>query len=154
MATARNKKGFTLAEVLIIVAIVLILAALIAVAVQAYMRSMAKLEYDGYAKEVFIAAQNHLAVAKNLNYLDLDEEDGEQPEDGDNYVLRYDDRPEEKVDVSATFDQIVRDNESAKAGRAPAPVEDEGAEENEHVVLLSRFKRPSGNGGYQGKHYR
>ena len=77
MATARNKKGFTLAEVLIIVAIVLILAALIAVAVQAYMRSMAKLEYDGYAKEVFIAAQNHLAVAKNLNYLDLDEEDGD-----------------------------------------------------------------------------
>ena len=86
---------------------------------------------------------------------DYDEESEEQPEDGDNYVLRYDDRPEEKVDVSATFDQIVRDNKAAKAGRTPAPeAEDELAEESEHVVLLSRFKRPSGNSGYQGKHSR
>ena len=88
---------------------------------------------------------------------DEDEEDDAE-DTADDYVLRYDDAPEDEIDVSATFDEIVRDNEAAKAGRAAAPVEKDAAEageDGEHVVLLSRFKRPSsGNSGYQGKHAR
>lgn len=65
----RRKKGFTMTEVMIVVAIIAVLAALIVTAVFAYLRSMAKLEYDGYAKEIFIAAQNHLTSADSQGYL-------------------------------------------------------------------------------------
>ena len=63
MLRMKDKKGFTLAEALIVVAIISVLAAVAVVAVFAHMRSMAKLEYDGYAKEIFIAAQNHLSMS-------------------------------------------------------------------------------------------
>ncbi len=67
MQTSRKKRGFSLAETLIVIAIVVILAAL----AFAYFnpRSMTKRQYDDYAKEIFIAAQNHLTLASTLNYL-------------------------------------------------------------------------------------
>ena len=43
----KANKGFTLAETLIVVLIIIILAALIFISVIAYQRTMAKLEYDG-----------------------------------------------------------------------------------------------------------
>ena len=52
-----------MAEMLIAVAIVLVLAAVAFIGVQYYLRAMHQLEYDGYAKELFIAAQNHLTMA-------------------------------------------------------------------------------------------
>ena len=64
-----NKKGFTMAEALIVIGIIAVLAALIVVAVFAYLRSLKKLEYDGYAKEMLIAAQNHLSMAESEGYL-------------------------------------------------------------------------------------
>ena len=67
--TQNRKKGFTLAETLIVIGIIAVLAALIVIAVFAYLRSLTKLEYDGYAKEIFIAAQNHLSMAESQGYL-------------------------------------------------------------------------------------
>ncbi len=72
-----NKKGFTLAEILIVVAIVIILAGVSAVSVFRYQRSLKQLELDGIAKEIFVAAQNHLTMAESQGYLGLKE-----PEEG------------------------------------------------------------------------
>lgn len=69
MRNMRAKKGFTLAEVLIVVAIIAVLGALVVIAVFNYLRSMTKLEYDGYAKSIFVAAQNHLTMAEHEGYL-------------------------------------------------------------------------------------
>ena len=64
----RNSKGFTLVELILAVAILSILLAFSFVNVAAYMRSMKQLELDGYAKEIFIAAQNHLIMAESNGY--------------------------------------------------------------------------------------
>lgn len=65
-----NKKGFTLAEVLVTVAIILILAGVTFVSVAQYQKNLRLMEMDGTAKEIFIAAQNHLSVAKASGDLD------------------------------------------------------------------------------------
>ena len=65
-----NKKGFTLAEVLITVAIIIILAGVTFVSVAQYQKNLRLMEMDGTAKEIFIAAQNHLSVAKASGDLD------------------------------------------------------------------------------------
>lgn len=68
----RNTGGMTLAEVLTVVAIMVILAGVIFVALSYYQRSMAQVERDGYAKEIFIAAQNHLSMAEGEGYMDVE----------------------------------------------------------------------------------
>lgn len=65
-----NKKGFTLAEVLVTVAIIIILAGVTFVSVAQYQKNLRLMEMDGTAKEIFIAAQNHLSVAKASGDLD------------------------------------------------------------------------------------
>ena len=60
--------GFTMAEMLIVVAIIGVLAGVSFVAVQSYQKSMTQLQYDAVAKEIFIAAQNHLTLAKSENF--------------------------------------------------------------------------------------
>ena len=72
-----NRKGFTLAEVLIVVAIIVVLAGVGFVALFSHMRSMHQLELDGHAKELFVAAQNHLALAESQGYLGMKAESGE-----------------------------------------------------------------------------
>lgn len=67
----RRKKGFTMAEMLIVVGIIGVLAGVAFIAVSRYLRSMTKLEYDGYAKEIFVAAQNHLSMAGHEGYLGI-----------------------------------------------------------------------------------
>lgn len=69
MKKLRSNKGFSLAEVMLVVALVIILAAVSMIAVARYQRSLTQLEYDGMAKEVFIAAQNHLTMASSQGYL-------------------------------------------------------------------------------------
>ena len=64
-----NNKGFTMAEMLLAVAIVGVLFAVVFVGVINYIRSMAQFERDGIAKEIFIAAQNHLTQAAEQGYL-------------------------------------------------------------------------------------
>lgn len=64
-----NRKGFTLAEVLIVVAIIVVLAGVGFVALFSHMRTMHQLEVDGHAKEIFVAAQNHLTLTDSQGYL-------------------------------------------------------------------------------------
>lgn len=65
-----DRKGFTLAEVLVTVAIILILAGVTFVSVVQYQKNLRLMEMDGTAKEIFIAVQNHLSVAKASGDLD------------------------------------------------------------------------------------
>lgn len=65
-----NKKGFTLAEVLVTVAIIIIIAGVTFVSVAQYQKNLRLMEMDGTAKEIFIAAQNHISVAKASGDLD------------------------------------------------------------------------------------
>ena len=74
-----DRKGFTLAEVLVTVAIILILAGVTFVSVAQYQKNLRLMEMDGTAKEIFIAAQNHLSVAKASGDLDRLSEDAKQP---------------------------------------------------------------------------
>ena len=72
MNKTKRNKGFTLAETLIVVAIITILSGVSFIAVQNHMRSLAQLERDGIAKEIFVAAQNHLTMAEHEGDLGLD----------------------------------------------------------------------------------
>lgn len=56
-------------ETLIVVAIIVVLAGVVILSVINYLRSTTKLEYDGYAKSIFVAAQNHLTMAEHEGYL-------------------------------------------------------------------------------------
>lgn len=60
----KNKKGFTLAELLVAVAIIVILLGLTMMGVVSYAKNMRLTEMDSTARQVFIAAQNHLTSAK------------------------------------------------------------------------------------------
>ena len=77
MNKARKKlsaiRGVTLGELLAVVAIITILAGVMFIAVQRHQRSLGQLERDGLAKEIFVAAQNHLTGAFGQGYLDLPE---------------------------------------------------------------------------------
>ena len=88
MKIKNNRKGFTLAEMLMTVAIILILAGVSFVGVISYLRHLKQLENDGIAKEIFIAAQNHLSMASSQGFLGRDkfgtEEDKEK---GINYFI-------------------------------------------------------------------
>ena len=64
MTMKKNRAGFTLAELLLAVAILVILFGLGFVAVNAYLRNLRLNEMDWTAKEIFIAAQNQLSKAK------------------------------------------------------------------------------------------
>lgn len=65
MKKLRNNLGFTLAELMLTVSILLILAGVGFVGVSHLQRSMYQRQMDGYAKELFVAAQNHLTMAKS-----------------------------------------------------------------------------------------
>lgn len=58
------QQGFTLAELLIVVAIIGILAAFGFVGIFQYQKSLHQKELDDTAQEIFVAAQNHLTVSK------------------------------------------------------------------------------------------
>lgn len=71
MNRQRSKRGFTMAEMLIVVAIIGALAAVAFVAVAQHQRSLERLERDSIAREIFMAAQNHLTMAESQGYLGL-----------------------------------------------------------------------------------
>ena len=49
----KSRKGMTMAEVLVVVAIILILAGVAFIGLLQYQRNMARLERDAIAKEIF-----------------------------------------------------------------------------------------------------
>jgi len=63
LKTTFNNTGFMLSELLVVIAIMAILAGVSFVAVSSYIRGLQALEMDETAKEMFIAAQNHLSSA-------------------------------------------------------------------------------------------
>lgn len=69
MKQTRKNKGFTMAEVLIVVAIIVILAGVGFVNIIQHQRSLHRVEMDGIAKEIFVAAQNHLTMADSQGLL-------------------------------------------------------------------------------------
>ena len=71
MRNKRNEQGFTLIELVLVVALVAILGSVSAIAVWKYNRKMTQLEYDGIAKELFMAAQNHLTMAEEQGFLGM-----------------------------------------------------------------------------------
>ncbi|MCR5304500.1 MAG: prepilin-type N-terminal cleavage/methylation domain-containing protein, partial [Lachnospiraceae bacterium] len=60
---SRSRKGYTLAELLMVVAILGVLAGLSFIAVSRYRRTLKLLEMDKTAQEIYIAAQNHMTQA-------------------------------------------------------------------------------------------
>ena len=64
-----NRRGFTMAEMLIVVAIIIVLAGVAFIAVQNHQRSLAQSERNTIAKEIYFAAQNHLTMAESQGYL-------------------------------------------------------------------------------------
>ncbi len=59
----------TMAEMLIVVAIIGVLMGVSFIAVQNHQRSSTRLEFDTISKEIFFAAQNHLTAAESQGYL-------------------------------------------------------------------------------------
>lgn len=106
MKKRKQNQGFSMAELLIVVAIIVVLAGVAFVGVASHMRSMTKLEYDGYAKEIFVAAQNHLTMAAHLGYPGLSTTDNDFGEDEpDNTVLEPID-PEKSSGLTPTKEGI------------------------------------------------
>lgn len=68
--SSKNRKGFTLGEMLITVAIVAILSAVAIISVTSYLWNVRLLDADQAAKEVYLAAQYHLSLAKERGKLD------------------------------------------------------------------------------------
>ena len=87
MNRTKLQRGFTLAETLIVVAIITILSGVSFIAVQNHMRSLAQLERDGIAKEIFVAAQNHLTMAEHEGYLGLDDYGTQENKDKGTYYF-------------------------------------------------------------------
>ena len=68
--SSKNRKGFTLGEMLITVAIVAILSAVAIISITSYLWNVRLLDADQAAKEVYLAAQYHLSLAKERGELD------------------------------------------------------------------------------------
>ncbi len=68
----KRKSGFTLAEMLLTIAIIAVLLGVAFIAFMRQQRTMTRLEYDSIAKEIYVAAQNHLTSAQSQGYLRLD----------------------------------------------------------------------------------
>ena len=73
MNKLKSRIGMTMAEMLIVVAIIAVLGGVAFISVWNHQRSLGQLERDGIAKEIFVAAQNHLTAAFGEGYLGLEE---------------------------------------------------------------------------------
>ncbi|MBR2528030.1 MAG: type II secretion system protein [Blautia sp.] len=71
MKKLNNKLGMTMAEMLIVVAIIAVLSGVAFVSVWNYQRTLGQLERDAIAKEIYVAAQNHLTIAYGAGYLGM-----------------------------------------------------------------------------------
>ena len=113
MNRCKNKKGFTLAELMLAVAIIIILGALAMVGVTRYLRSMRLMEMDNAAKELYFAAQNRITAELNSGTLGrLDENktktdtDNAKDIDAVEYMVRFPDQVKGKTD-STLWDELL-----------------------------------------------
>ncbi len=91
MKRIKDKSGFSLAELLATVAILIILFGIGFVAVTEYQRNLRLNEMDSIAKEIFIAAQNQLSKAKENGTLNqYIEENSKAATPMDNYTIHQD----------------------------------------------------------------
>lgn len=101
-----------MAELLIVVAIIIVLSSVAFVAVQRYHRGMAQLERDSIAKEIFVAAQNHLTQANSQGYPGVTEfgyRNGEIDNEKDNiyYYVIPDSSKSFTTDGTSAIDQML-----------------------------------------------
>ena len=107
MNRLKNRMGMTMAELLIVVAIIVVLAGVAFIAVNNYQRSLGQLERDNIAKEIFVAAQNHLTVAFGEGYLGLTDAEAFGEED----TISEDENDEEiKGDYYFVVNGDIQDN--------------------------------------------
>lgn len=71
MKIRRNTGGYTLLELTMVVAILGILMSLSAIGIRRHQRTLTQVEYDGIAREIFVAAQNHLTMAESQGLIDI-----------------------------------------------------------------------------------
>ena len=85
----KGSRGFSMAEVLLAVGIIVILSAVAFVAVNRYRRGLEQLKLDNIAKEIFVAAQNHLTEAESQGYLGKDKYGIAEMKDGKETGVYY-----------------------------------------------------------------
>ena len=73
-----GKKGFSLPELLIVVALMGILAVITMTGIIVFAKDLKLMEMDGIAKQIFVAAQNHLTRMEASGLLAGYEEDAEK----------------------------------------------------------------------------
>ena len=83
----RSTRGFTMLETLVVVAIIVVLGGLAVMSLFNTQKSLYSLEMDGIAKEIYVAAQNHLSTAKAQGVLGITTQ-GEQ-EEGSEDIYYY-----------------------------------------------------------------
>lgn len=104
-----DRKGFTLAEVLVTVAIIIILAGVTFVSVVQYQKNLRLMEMDGTAKEIFIAAQNHLSVAQASGDLDRLAEKAKNSTTTSPIGTKLDSAPAYAGNVSGAYYYVIHD---------------------------------------------
>ena len=79
-----------MAELLIVIAIIAVLSGVAFINIISYQRSLRRMELDGIAKEIFVAAQNHLTMANSQGLLDDESKRGVNTSDNSGvYVLKH-----------------------------------------------------------------
>ena len=117
MRKLRQSLGFTMAELLIVVAIIGVLSGVSFIAVQNHQRSTALLERDSIAKEIFIAAQNHMTMAESQGYMGVNMTDGtivgQSKDNSKVYYAVYNGTSNDVLNVLLPFGSI---DETVRAG--------------------------------------
>lgn len=133
----RNTQGFTLAELLLAIAIVLVLAALAAPSISNIQRNMRMLELDGAASDIAVAAQHQMTSMKvSGTWLALFDGDSPQLPTGEQRAANVpsavaDNHPEQNDLYYMTADQ------ARAAGIMPAGSIDEAVRNGDYLIEYS-----------------
>ena len=149
----RNTQGFTLAELLLAIAIVLVLAALAAPSISNIQRNMRMLELDAAASDIAVTAQQQMTSMKvSGTWLALFDGDSPQLPTGDQNALNVpsgvvDNHPEQNDLYYMTADQ------ARTAGIIPAGSIDAAVRNGDYLIEYSLSTAtgflPNGTCGYR-----